>query len=371
MSTSGIPKSMLAWQKHFGSTEPACARFRAENVLTHGNGYQVRVEVPVPTAPEDGLLVKVLAAGVCHSDVHLLKSETKPSYYLDKYTLGHEGCGEVVSVGSSATKFKPGNLVSVLSVPGCGQPTCYECSHGVAQICEGGEHYGIGHDGSYAPYVAIRERAAVRLPPGVSPAVGAVATDAVMTAYQAVVGRAKVKKSDTVLLYGLGGLGFNALQIVLGIGARVIAVDQRQAVLDEAVRYGVREEDVVPVGTKSVSEWVGKKGLAVDSVLDFVGVPDTFKNALESVRPAGTVVLVGLMNPTFTFDALVALRKRLDILGSFGGTYADLEACLDLIAKGVIVPQVETASLADFPQVLADLDAGKVKSRIALIPEGI
>ncbi|EXJ59319.1 uncharacterized protein A1O5_12200 [Cladophialophora psammophila CBS 110553] len=355
MSGKEVPKTMLAWQKHFGSTKPR-------------NG-QIRVEVPVPVPPEDGLLIKIHAAGVCHSDFALLNMEVKPSHYLDKYTLGHEGCGEVVSVGPKVTKSKPGDMVSILSVPGCGSSTCRECSGGVPQICAAGEHYGIGNDGSFAPYIAVRERAAVHLPMGISAAAGAVATDACLTAYQAVVSRAKVKHGDTVLLYGLGGLGFNALQIILDIGARVIVVDKRQEVLDEAVKFGVKSEDVVPVGTASVSEWVAQRGLVVDTAIDFVGVPETFRTAIESVRMAGTVVLVGLLQAELTLPSMIAVRKRLDILCSYGGTVEDLVACLVLIGQGVIKPQVVTGSMADFPSVLEDLHAGKIQSRIALVPE--
>jgi len=173
-------------------------------------------------------------------------------------------------------------MISILSVPGCGKSTCPECVRNVTQICAACEHYGIGNDGSFAPYIAIRERAAVKLPAGISPAAGAVATDAVMTAYHAVVGRGQVKKTDTVLLYGLGGLGFNALQVIQSIGARVIVVDQRQEVLDEAVKFGVKSEDIVPVGTASVTEWVRERKLTVDTAIDFVGVPETFKTAIES-----------------------------------------------------------------------------------------
>lgn len=177
-------------------------------------------------------------------------------------------------------------MVSVLAVPGCGQSTCPECTRGVAQICTTGEHYGIGDHGSFAPYVAIREWAAVKLPAGISPAAGAVATDAVMTAYQAVARRGNVKKGDTVLLMGLGGLGFNALQIILSIGARAIVVDNRQTVLDEAVRFGVKEQDVVPVGTADVAEWVRSNKLSIDTVIDFVGVPETFQAALSAGKSA-------------------------------------------------------------------------------------
>ena len=91
----------------------------------------------------------------------------------------------------------------------------------------------------------------------------------------------------------------------------------------------------------------------------------------RTVRMAGTVVLVGLLNPGISFNSLPAVTKQIDILCSYGGTYSDLEASLDLIAKGVITPQVESGSMKDFPQILDDLHNGKIKSRIALVPEGI
>jgi len=257
-------KTMHAWQKHFGSTTA------------------VRAEVPIPACPNDGLLIKIHAAGVCHSDVALLNAEKRPDTWpLDKYTLGHEGCGEVVEVGSSVHGFATGDMVAILSVAGCGESSCGECSRGLAQICQRGERYGIGSNGSYAPYVAIKARAAAKLPENVSAEHGAVATDACMTAYHAVVGTGQVRKGETVVILGVGGLGFNAMQIARSSGARVIIVDKRQEVLDEAVKFDIAEEDVVPVG-EGIVEFVKRKGLVVDTIIDFVGVPETFGGAQEA-----------------------------------------------------------------------------------------
>ena len=264
-------KTMKAWQKQFGSSKPVLA------------------EIPIPSTPSDGLLIKIHAAGVCHSDVALLKQEARlPNWPYEAYTLGHEGCGEIIEVGSSVHDFQVGELVAILSVPGCGEASCGECERDLAQICQRGERYGIGYHGSYAPYVTIKARAAARLPKGVSVEQGAVATDACMTAYHAVVGTGKVRKGETVVIVGIGGLGFNALQVVLSIGARVIVVDTRKEVLDEAVKFGVPEGDVVPAG-ESVVEFVKRKGLVIDTILDFVGTPDTFKasqEAGESIFPS-------------------------------------------------------------------------------------
>jgi alcohol dehydrogenase, propanol-preferring len=319
------------------------------------------------------MLIKILAAGVCHSDVALLNAPTQTAGFNEKYTLGHEGCGEIVEVGEDVGKdgkgeeFKVGEKVVILSVAGCGKSDCPECSKDLAQICNQGEKYGIGNDGSYAPYIAIKARAAARLPEGVSVEQGAVATDAVMTAYHAVVRTGRVQKAETILIFGLGGLGFNALQIARHLGARVICVDTREEVLEEAVRFGVDKEDVVPVGM-DVEVWVRERALVVDTVIDFVGVDGTFGKAQKVVRMAGKIVLVGLLAPKVTIESFVAVRKHLSILCSYGGTITDLRDSLKLTSKGVVKPQVVTGRLDSFAEVLKDLHEGRVKSRIALVP---
>jgi propanol-preferring alcohol dehydrogenase len=115
---------------------------------------------------------------------------------------------------------------------------------------------------------------------GVTPAQAAVTTDAVLTAYHAVKTTGNVKPTETVLIFGLGGLGFNALQIVLAIGARVIVTDKREEVLAEAIKFGVPKEDVIPIGKNAV-EFVQERGLVVDVVIDFVGVNETFTASQE------------------------------------------------------------------------------------------
>jgi propanol-preferring alcohol dehydrogenase len=120
---------------------------------------------------------------------------------------------------------------------------------------------------------------------GIPPAVAAVATDAVTTVYHGITRRAEVKKNETVFLFGLGGLGFNALQIVRHIGARVIVSDVRQEKLDAALHLGVPAGDIVPIG-KSVQSFVQEKGLqgTIDTVLDIVGKHQTFEDAQQIGR---------------------------------------------------------------------------------------
>ena len=239
---------------------------------------------------------------VCHSDKSLLiiENEKQGRWFQNEWTLGHEGCGRIVEFGAEVkdttlkvascsitrlhlfilTDADQGDAVALFGVPGCGQADCPECSRDLYQICERGHHSGIGQDGYYAPYAAIDIRGVVLVPEGVSPAEAAVATDAVNTAYHAVHRRGGVKAHETVFLFGLGGLGFNALQIIHNIGAKVIVSDIRQQRLEEAIKLGIPESDIVPVG-KSPVEFVTERGLHIDTVADFVGTHQACNDAQD------------------------------------------------------------------------------------------
>ncbi|KAJ5568080.1 hypothetical protein N7450_010566 [Penicillium hetheringtonii] len=359
---------MYAWRKHKGNKEPVWER------------------VPVPSIPRDGFLIKLLASGglsalnhptkfskilVCHSDQPLLEIEDRPSFN-DKYILGHEGCGEIIEIGEGVkdSRFKLGVRVALLAVPGCRSESCTECSRDLPQLCPLGMHHGIGQDGFFAEYVAVNVHAAIPLPEGISSAVAAVATDAVTTAYHGITRRAEVKREETVFLFGLGGLGFNALQVVNHIGARVIVTDIRQEKLNAALSLGVPSKDIVPAG-KSVLDFVQESGLhgKIDTILDFVGKNQTFEDAQQIVRPGGKILCVGTLDRKNEVDMKIGIRKRLSIIFTYGGQQRDLVEVLDLISRKVLQPQVELGKLSDFPRALRDLGAGKIKDRIALVPD--
>ncbi|KAK1843899.1 hypothetical protein CCHR01_13446 [Colletotrichum chrysophilum] len=283
---------------------------------------------------------------------------------------GHEGCGQIVKIGNQVTdtRFKIGDVVALNAVPGCGSSHCAECSRNMQQLCDVGHHSGIGQDGFYAPYAAIDVRGLAHVPKGISPEVAAIATDAVATAYHAIYRRGEIKQTETVFLFGLGGLGFNALQLLLDIGARVVVSDIRPEILEEAAAIGVSKSDLVPVG-EPVQKFVTDKGLTgkIDAVLDFVGTHQTFEDAQQIVRRGGRLLCIGSLDTENTVHMKIGTRKRLTYIFSYGGQISDLEEVLQLIANNKIQPRVETARLKDFPRVLGRLEKGEVKARIALL----
>ncbi|KAJ5951067.1 Short-chain dehydrogenase/reductase SDR [Penicillium vulpinum] len=291
-------------------------------------------------------------------------SDPKDEYFAKKQA------SQLVIIEDKWLDDYKGDRIATIAVPGCGLDDCPECSRDLAQLCEQAHHAGIGQDGFYAPYAALDLRAVVHVPEGIPSSVAAVATDAVKTSYHAIVRRAEVKPQETVFLFGLGGLGFNALQIVLHIGARVIVSDIRQERLEEAARFGVPRQDLVPAG-KSVQDFVLENGLQgkIDTTLDFVGTHQTFQDAQNIVRRGGKLLCVGTLDEENTIDMKIGIQKRLSIIFTYGGQWRDLEEVLDLISKGMIRPQVETAPLKEFPQILKSVCDGKVKARVALLHE--
>ncbi|KAK7420262.1 hypothetical protein QQX98_002917 [Neonectria punicea] len=211
-------------------------------------------------------------------------------------------------------------------------------------------------------------KGAVLVPDGVTPAEAAVATDAVNTAYHAIHRRGEVKNPETTFLFGLGGLGFNALQIVLDIGARIIVCDINEDPLEDAAKLGVPRSDIVPIG-KSPQDFVVESGLEgkIDTVLDFVGTHQTFEDAQHIVRRGGKLLCIGSLDTENTVHMKIGTRKRLSYIFSYGGQVKDLELVLQLIKKKSICPQVQEARLEDFPRILEALVEGKVKGRMALM----
>ncbi|KAI0823665.1 GroES-like protein [Trametes gibbosa] len=353
-----VPETMVAYRFVPGLNEPQ------------------RQIIPVPVPGPDEVLVKVLAAGVCHSDVRILHESTTRPHVPYTHTLGHEGAGTVVRLGESVKAHHPhlsvGTYVAVLLTNACDTPKCRKCSNGLANICLARQLLGLGADGSWAEYVVARACTVVPVPgndpkhPRLSPAVVAVATDAVLTPWHALKRVADLKPGQTVLIIGCGGLGTNAIQIAKhALGASTVIVsDVRQESLNLARKVGA-DYAAHPTELKALRD--GKE-LSIDVAVDIVGIQATVDAAVNLVKPGGTVVLIGLEQQTVMVRPFTLGVKQLSIRGTFGGDYEDLEGCLRAIEGGKVIPEVENRHLEDCVQIVAELGAGRVRARVALIP---
>ncbi len=333
----------------------------------------IREEIPIPTPGPDEVLIRVLAAGVCHSDVDLLDPNGFGANATYTCTMGHENAGLVVALGSSVPSTYPeltiGSYIAVYSVNACFKASCVACRTGRDNLCPNATWLGLGGNGAWASHCVLRAILAVPVPGNIHtlpPAVAATATDAVLTPYHALKTCIRLEPEQNVLVVGAGGLGLNAVSIAKNcLRARyVLATDIRESSLTQALEMGA--DHAVLMG--GLVGFLQESQTVIDVVVDFVGSQQTFDMAVSLVAPGGRIQVVGLHDKILQFAPTELMAKDLTVGSSFCGTKADLVEVLAAIADGKIQPKVETRPLEDCLQVLDDLRNGKLKNRVALIP---
>ncbi|KAI0663490.1 alcohol dehydogenase [Cubamyces menziesii] len=290
------------------------------------------------------------------------------------------GAGIVVALGEKVAKDPEtsrrlafGTYVGVLTTNACESPECDACSRNLPNLCFRVPKLGIGRvDGCWAEYIKARASTVVPVPGNdpsdarLAPGTVAAATDAVLTPWHALTRVAEVKRGQNIVLFGCGGLGLNAVQIakhVLGAGT-VVASDIKPESLAAARKVGA-DFAVKPDEMKAL---LGEKKLLVDIVVDMVGVQSTVDIGIDILRPAGTLLLIGLGAERVEIPLLTAAMKQLAIRTTFGGDCRDLEECFDAIAEGKVKPEVEERPMDECGRVVHGLAKGEIRARVALVP---
>jgi 2-desacetyl-2-hydroxyethyl bacteriochlorophyllide A dehydrogenase len=289
-------------------------------------------EIPIPEIGRSGILVKVKAAGICHSDVHYRAgiSPVKPV----PLTLGHEVAGIVEKIGSQVTNVRVGDRVCLHYNIACGE--CHHCQTGNDQFCE--KVLMIGHyaNGGYAEYIAVPARNAVHLPDEIPFEQGATLMCASATAFHAL-RKSRVKAGETVAIFGAGGLGQSAIQLARAFGALdVYAVDINEEKLNLASHYGA-----IPINGKNVDavEEIKKltNGKGVDVAIEMIGLPATMKQAIQCAGIMARVVVVGLSNKPLeinTYNELIG--KELELIGSNDHHLHELPLLIEMARKKIL-----------------------------------
>jgi len=295
-------------------------------------------EVPAPSAPAGGVVVRVAATGMCRSDWHAWAGHEEVAF---PHVPGHELAGEVVEVGVGVTGWQVGDRVTVPFVCGCGR--CAWCLSGNAQVCPDQEQPGFTHWGSFAEYVALHAADAnlVALPEHVGATAAAALGCRFATAYRALVGRARVVEDEWVTVVGAGGVGLSAVMIARAVGAQVIAVDRHPEALAVAAELGARHTLLadgadIPAAVADLAP--GGTHVAIDAV----GSEQTCSDAILSLRRRGRLAQVGLLPPVDGHPRLPMERVigwELDLLGSHGMAAADYPELMALIETGALQPQ--------------------------------
>jgi len=347
------------------------------------------VELDAPKANE--VLVRVRAAGVCHSDLHNMRGELR---LTPPFVIGHEGAGIVEAVGSSVTRVKPGDRVLVNWLPADG--TCPTCLSGHPNLCErfakttfqgwlpdgtsrlktldGVQLKHLLSAATMSEYAVIDQASAIPFPADVPFEVAAIIGCAVATGVGAVINTARAQAGSSAAVIGCGGVGLSAIQGCKLAGCHpIIAVDVLDRKLEFARQMGATEivnaKQVDVVKTLRALTRVGP-----DYVFDTVGSATTIPQALQAAGPAGTVVVAGLhaakIDVPISAGALIFADKRL--LGSFAGSIRpqiDLPRLVELYRAGrrqLDALITKRYPLAEVAQAFADMEAGVVARGVLL-----
>ncbi|MFF3014804.1 zinc-binding dehydrogenase [Streptomyces sp. NPDC057939] len=293
----------------------------AARLSVEGGGLTVE-EVPVPAPGPGQVLVEVRAAGVCLSDVHLIQGMLKPRPLVgDKVTLGHETAGVVHALGEGVTSLGVGDHV-VLQAG--------ELRDGVR--CT----RGVNCDGGWAEYALAAADAVVPLPPEIPFEVACIIPDAVSTPWAAITSRAAVRPAEAVGVWGVGGLGAHAVQLLRLVGAcPVIAVDPLAEARERALRLGADAalDPTDPDFGAGLRAVTGPQGIT--TAFDFAGVPAARDQALGSLADQGKLVLVGLTDQPLTVkDSTWFCRFGQQVIGHYGSRPEHLAELVGLVSRG-------------------------------------
>lgn len=321
-------------------------------------------DVPTPEPGAGEVLVKIAAAGVCHSDLHLADGSIPSGLPL---ILGHENSGWVEKLGPGADGYTPGDPVVVFGGWGCGR--CAFCLGGEEQLCGTERWGGIGPNGGYAQYMIVPSTRHLVPAEGLDLVEAAALTDAALTPYRAV---KKVLPSlvpgSSVLVIGAGGLGQHAIQFLqLLAQASIIVVETAQDKREFVAGLGVHA--VIDGNAADVLDQVraaaGEGG--VEAALDFVGVDATISLAQHALSRKGIFVLIGLAGggSRFTFFDMAGEAV---MTTSTWGSRNELVEVLALARDGKIHTVLERHPLAEANEALERLHKGEVQGRAVLIP---
>ena len=297
-------------------------------------------QVPEPVAPEGGVVLKVMASGVCLSDWHGWQGHD-PDIVLP-HVPGHELAGVVQAAGKGVTRWRPGDRVTVPFVGGCGR--CPQCASGNQQVCDHQFQPGFTHWGSFAEYVALHyaDENLVRLPDDMAFVTAASLGCRFATSFRAVVDQGRVSEAEWVAVYGCGGVGLSAVMIAGAHGARVVAVDISDAKLEFATEIGA----VAAINANTAGDVAGAvrelTGGGAHVSLDAIGNADVCFNAIDGLRKRGRHVQVGLMTgdqqlPRIPMHKVIA--DELEIRGSHGMQAHRYDDMLAMIANGRLAPE--------------------------------
>lgn len=287
-------------------------------------------EVKKPDPGEGDLVIRIKAAGICHSDAHYRagKSRVHPL----PLTLGHEVAGIVEEVGAGAKKFQAGDRVCVHYLATCGG--CGYCNDGNEQFCASASMIGKYRDGGYAEYIVMPARSVFRLPDEIPFEQGAIMMCSSATSFHALK-KARLKLGESVAIFGAGGLGLSAIQLARALGAsRVFAVDINPSQLKMAEGFGAEPIDASKLDAVEEIRRV-TDGRGVDVALELIGLPLTMRQAVQSLAIKGRAAVAGITEKSFEIAPYMELiNKEAEVIGVSDHLAGELPELIEFARTG-------------------------------------
>jgi len=329
---------------------------------------RVENETPVPKGTE--VLVKMLACGVCHSDIHIhegafeLGGGKRLEVGQEGHVLGHEIYGEVVAIGDEVEGVNVGDRRVVYPWIGCGN--CATCKRGDEHLCTPGQAIGIVRAGGFADHVIIPHGRYLFDKGDVSDSLAATYACSGLTAYGALKKIGKLGEGDEVVIIGAGGVGSMAIQIARASGIDPIVVDIDEGKLQAARDLGVSRtfNSSDPKTSRELKKSVG----GAYAALDFVGSEGSVNYGLSCLRKGGMLVVVGLFGGALTIPIPFLPMNARIIQGTYVGSLQDMTELMALVREGKIAPiEITERPLSEASQALSDLKDGAVSGRQVLV----
>ncbi|MCF8475910.1 MAG: alcohol dehydrogenase [Pseudolabrys sp.] len=332
-------------------------------------------EKPTPQPAGSEVLLKTLAAGVCHSDLHIWdgfyelghgkRLELQQRGVKLPLTMGHENVGVVVAAGPDAKGVEIGARVLVHPWMGCGE--CAVCKTGDEHFCKTPRSLGIFQDGGYATHIMVSHPRYLFDIGDLPPEKAAPLACSGITTYSALKKAGPIIKNEPLVIIGAGGLGLMcvALNAMMG-NAPPIVVDIDPVKREAAMTAGARA--TVDANAPDAAQQIIKlTNGGAWAVVDYVGASSTVQLGIDSITKGGKVIVVGLFGGDITISTPFFPMRAMGIVGSYVGSLPELKELLDLVrAKGLPLVPLTTRPLDDVTSALNDLKAGKVLGRVVL-----
>jgi propanol-preferring alcohol dehydrogenase len=317
-------------------------------------------DVPIPEIGPADVLIRVAAAGICHSDAHYRAGISQ----IDSLplTLGHEVAGHVEKVGAQVANLAAGDRVCVHYLVTCGR--CDFCKRGQEQFCRHVQMIGRDRDGGYAEFIKVPGANAFPLPDEIPFEVGAIMMCSSATALHAL-NKTRFKAGDSIAIFGFGGLGFSALQLARAFHCGdLYVVEINPAKLASAASMGAMAIDArAPDPVEQIKEATSGKG--VDVALELIGSAKTMRQAVLCLGTLGRAALVGLTAESMSlFPYTELINKEAEIIGVSDHLATEVPALIEFARSGKLRFPPETLRVVD-------LDAAQINAALDSLQDSI